>query len=126
MRIFRGNICLFLFSFFILSGLSAVGSFSAEKLMEEVASMDLLKEIHDHFPESSQVIIVENAGPGMTDARITSFERTGNNWRHVLGPIAAKTGRNGFAPLGEKREGDGRTPRGTLSPWPCFRVWAKN
>ena len=35
-------------------------------------------------------------------------------WHLVSGPIPAVIGRNGLAPIGEKREGDGRTPSGTF------------
>jgi L,D-peptidoglycan transpeptidase YkuD (ErfK/YbiS/YcfS/YnhG family) len=43
------------------------------------------------------------------------MEKHGENWRQVLGPFRAVAGRNGFAPPGEKREGDGKTPSGIFA-----------
>ena len=47
-------------------------------------------------------------------ATLTAYERTGTAWRQVFGPWTATIGRNGIAPPGDKREGDGRTPSGTF------------
>ncbi|MBI5382959.1 MAG: L,D-transpeptidase family protein [Opitutae bacterium] len=46
-------------------------------------------------------------------ALLTAWERTAAGWQRVSGPWPAVVGRRGVAPLGEKREGDGRTPSGT-------------
>lgn len=43
---------------------------------------------------------------------VYALERRDDTWRQAFGPIAAVIGRNGFAPPGEKREGDGRSPTG--------------
>lgn len=109
LRIFTGYTCSFLFFIFIVPGLWPAGAFSLEK---EANSVDLIEGIQERFPRSSQVIVVETNGPDMTDAELRSFEKTNNNWRESQRPIPARIGRNGFAPSGEKCEGDGRTPRG--------------
>ena len=44
--------------------------------------------------------------------KVCALERSGDTWRIPFDPIAAVIGRNGFAPPGEKREGDGRSPTG--------------
>jgi L,D-peptidoglycan transpeptidase YkuD (ErfK/YbiS/YcfS/YnhG family) len=52
---------------------------------------------------------------GGVQAKVYAFERTREGWRLAFGPLEATVGRSGFAPPGEKREGDGRTPTGTFS-----------
>jgi L,D-peptidoglycan transpeptidase YkuD (ErfK/YbiS/YcfS/YnhG family) len=49
-----------------------------------------------------------------TQAELTAYQREGGRWRRVFGPWVAWIGRNGMAPPGAKREGDGRTPSGTF------------
>jgi L,D-peptidoglycan transpeptidase YkuD (ErfK/YbiS/YcfS/YnhG family) len=62
---------------------------------------------------AQQVITVAASGYGTSSATVTAFERGANGWTQVFGPWFAYVGRNGVAPAGEKREGDGRTPSGT-------------
>ena len=63
---------------------------------------------------AQQVITVATNGYGTSYATVTAFERDGNGWRQVYGPWSADVGRNGVAPYGQKREGDGRTPSGVF------------
>jgi len=63
---------------------------------------------------SGQVIAVAAAGYGTNVATLTAYERGASGWTQVFGPWTANIGRNGVAPPGEKREGDGRTPSGTF------------
>jgi L,D-peptidoglycan transpeptidase YkuD (ErfK/YbiS/YcfS/YnhG family) len=53
-------------------------------------------------------------------ATVTAWERNGRGWRQVFKPTAAMVGRNGVAPLNEKREGDGRTPSGIYAIGTAF------
>ena len=77
-----------------------------------------------------QLITVTGASYRATYATLTAYRRTSHGWRRVFGPWAARIGRNGFAPPGLKREGDGRTPSGSFSllyifgagPNPDFRL----
>ena len=62
---------------------------------------------------AGQVIAVDAAGYGLTTATFTAYQRTTSGWQQVFGPWTAHVGRNGFAPPGAKREGDGRTPSGS-------------
>ena len=62
---------------------------------------------------AQQVITVAADGYGTHVATLTAYQRDGSAWRTVFGPWTASVGRNGVAPPGEKREGDGRTPSGT-------------
>lgn len=61
---------------------------------------------------AGQLILVIGETDKITDAELFVFEKTSSGWKKVFGPIPAVNGRNGFAPPGEKREGDGRTPTG--------------
>jgi L,D-peptidoglycan transpeptidase YkuD (ErfK/YbiS/YcfS/YnhG family) len=63
---------------------------------------------------SSQLITVTAASYGATQAELTAYRRIDGRWRRVFGPWIAWIGRNGMAPPGAKREGDGRTPSGTF------------
>lgn len=50
-----------------------------------------------------------------SSAAIRACERRGDRWVSVFGTMAGHVGRNGVAPIGAKREGDGRTPSGTFT-----------
>lgn len=72
--------------------------------------IDHLRGVHD----ARQVISVVASGYGNTSATLQVWRRTSNGWRHVWGPWYAWLGLNGFAPRGQKREGDNRTPTGSF------------
>ncbi len=74
----------------------------------------LLVEQLDNVGSASQVITVATDGYGTSYATLTAYERGASGWTQVFGPWTANIGRNGVAPAGEKREGDGRTPSGTF------------
>jgi L,D-peptidoglycan transpeptidase YkuD (ErfK/YbiS/YcfS/YnhG family) len=63
---------------------------------------------------SGQLVTVTAASYQATRAELTAYRRVGGQWRRVFGPWAAWIGRDGMAPPGAKREGDGRTPSGTF------------
>jgi L,D-peptidoglycan transpeptidase YkuD (ErfK/YbiS/YcfS/YnhG family) len=63
---------------------------------------------------SGQLVTVVAASYGVTQAELTAYQQVGGQWRRVFGPWVAWIGRNGMAPPGAKREGDGRTPSGTF------------
>jgi L,D-peptidoglycan transpeptidase YkuD (ErfK/YbiS/YcfS/YnhG family) len=65
-------------------------------------------------PGGSQLITVTAASYRATYATLIVYRLSGGRWRRALGPWTARIGRNGFAPPGRKREGDGRTPSGTF------------
>ncbi len=80
-------------------------------------------------PQRRQLITVTAASYGATYATLTAYQNTGHGRHRVFGPWTARIGRNGFAPPGHKREGDGKTPSGSFSltfifgvgPNPAFR-----
>jgi L,D-peptidoglycan transpeptidase YkuD (ErfK/YbiS/YcfS/YnhG family) len=69
-----------------------------------------LKGVHG----ATQVISVTTKHYGSVHATVRAFAKTSNGWRQVAGPWSAWLGRNGFAPPGRKREGDGRVPSGSF------------
>jgi L,D-peptidoglycan transpeptidase YkuD (ErfK/YbiS/YcfS/YnhG family) len=67
------------------------------------------------FGDSSQVLVVRNTAPdlsGSASVQIFALEKRNGRWEDIFAPMDGVIGRNGFAPPGEKREGDGRTPSG--------------
>jgi L,D-peptidoglycan transpeptidase YkuD (ErfK/YbiS/YcfS/YnhG family) len=67
-----------------------------------------------HAPKVTQLITVTSASPSATYATLTVYRISGTRRIRVFGPWTARVGYNGIAPPGRKREGDGRTPGGTL------------
>ena len=65
---------------------------------------------------SRQAVLVsvqKDANPSRVDIR--RYERSGGCWQEIGAPVDGMAGRNGLAPQGEKREGDGRTPSGIFA-----------
>ena len=52
-------------------------------------------------------------GYGDTTATLTAYQKGRDGWTQVFGPWVAEIGEGGFAPPGEKEEGDLRTPSGS-------------
>jgi L,D-peptidoglycan transpeptidase YkuD (ErfK/YbiS/YcfS/YnhG family) len=71
-----------------------------------------------------QLITVTTPGYGATYATLTAYAGRPGRWNRVFGPWTARIGRNGFAPPGRKREGDGRTPSGSFGIQFLFGVMA--
>ena len=61
---------------------------------------------------AQQVITVAAGGYGTGTATVRVYEHHATGWKQVFGPWTSYIGRNGVAPPGAKREGDGRTPSG--------------
>ena len=59
------------------------------------------------------MIEVAASGYGTSYATLTAYEKRASGWVRGFGPWSARIGVNGFAPSGQKREGDGRTPSGS-------------
>ena len=67
----------------------------------------------DSLPkESRQAVVVGRNGNAPSGMALRLYERGSDGWQQVGAAIPAAVGRNGLAPVGEKREGDGRTPSG--------------
>ncbi len=68
--------------------------------------------LEERIGDSSQVLLVVNGESALYAVTIYALEKREGRWRDVFGPIPSVIGKGGFAPPGEKREGDGRTPSG--------------
>lgn len=64
--------------------------------------------------DATQVISVISSGYGDVVATVRAYAKRDGRWHEVFGPWSANVGYGGFAPPGEKREGDGRTPSGSF------------
>jgi L,D-peptidoglycan transpeptidase YkuD (ErfK/YbiS/YcfS/YnhG family) len=62
---------------------------------------------------AKQVVAVVAEGYGDTTATLTAYQEGPSGWTQVFGPWSTEVGEDGFAPPGEKREGDLRTPSGS-------------
>ena len=62
--------------------------------------------------DSSQILLVRNVNPVLVDVQVIALEKRNGCWLSPFTPIDGVIGKKGFAPSGEKREGDGRTPSG--------------
>jgi L,D-peptidoglycan transpeptidase YkuD (ErfK/YbiS/YcfS/YnhG family) len=65
--------------------------------------------------ESSQVLLVTNNYPLSFAVKIFALEKQGGKWKKAWKSFNGVIGKNGFAKLDEKREGDGKTPSGIYS-----------
>ena len=82
-------------------------------LLAACSSMPNLEPaLADVSPASLQAIVVRANAKSSTNAALTAFERDGDSWRRVQGPIDAVVGRSGVVASADKREGDGHTPDG--------------
>ena len=63
-------------------------------------------------PAHRQALVVRERATTGPLAWVSGWERAANGWRPVIQETEAVIGKAGFAPLGEKREGDSKTPRG--------------
>lgn len=70
---------------------------------------DQLRGVHD----AKQVVVVTASSNATSYAVVRTYRLRNGNWRQVFGPWSARIGERGFAPRGDKREGDGQTPTGS-------------
>jgi L,D-peptidoglycan transpeptidase YkuD (ErfK/YbiS/YcfS/YnhG family) len=63
---------------------------------------------------ADQVVAVIANGYYDTTATLTAYQRGPDGWSQVFGPETAEVGEDGFAPPGEKVEGDLKTPSGSF------------
>lgn len=69
-----------------------------------------------NLPETStQALLVTADHPGNFRATMYALEKRDAAWQNAFPPLPALVGSKGFAPPGEKREGDRRTPSGVFA-----------
>lgn len=88
--------------------------------LSAVASVDLPAYVKEQLGSSSQAILVEVRDPSSFSAMVHMVEKQNGAWQNAYPPCDAVIGRNGLAPPGMKREGDGRTPSGVFSLGTAF------
>lgn len=69
--------------------------------------------------DGSQAIFVHPVKKNSNQAQLGAWQKQGNIWHRVFF-VSAVIGRNGLAPAGEKKEGDGKTPSGIYPLGPAF------
>src|SRR5512139_647439 len=62
--------------------------------------------------ESQQLIFAVNMDASSFRVTVHSFEKKNGAWRPEFPAFVGSIGKKGFAAMGEKREGDGKTPSG--------------
>jgi L,D-peptidoglycan transpeptidase YkuD (ErfK/YbiS/YcfS/YnhG family) len=78
-----------------------------------IKTATLLSVHRNVTPDVSQVLLVMDERFLFFNSRkVYALEKSDFTWRQAMSSLDAVIGRNGFAPPGEKREGDGRTPSG--------------
>jgi len=102
--------------------LPGTGCLLALAALLSLAACTARTTVADRLAPYSQATGMENAGQVLlvtdesflflTSHKIYPLEKTNALWQQAMAPMDAVIGRNGFAPPGEKREGDGRTPSG--------------
>ena len=76
----------------------------------------LLTAYENKINKSTQaLLVIDNGSLFFTEIKVYALDKKGNNWETAFGPVNAVIGRNGFANVGRKREGDGKTPAGIFS-----------
>jgi L,D-peptidoglycan transpeptidase YkuD (ErfK/YbiS/YcfS/YnhG family) len=79
----------------------------------KIKTSDLLSVTQNIAPDTRQILLVADEGfLSFAPGKVYALEKSYFAWRQAMNPFNAVIGRKGFAPPGEKREGDGRTPSG--------------
>ena len=66
----------------------------------------------DSLRGATRAIVVTSNSWRTTRAVVRTYQRVGERWRLVRGPMPARIGRNGFS--AHRHEGDGTTPAGSF------------
>src|SRR4030042_1735681 len=76
----------------------------------------LIAPYESNLGKSGQLLLViENSNIFFTKRIVYALEKRSGIWQMAFEPFYAVIGKNGFAPPGEKREGDGKTPSGIFA-----------
>ena len=94
----------------LLVSLVACASLPSTPGARKAAELPSVEKMASDF--SQLLLVKEESFFFLHSRKIYALEKTDSGWRQAMEPMDAVIGRNGFAPAGEKREGDGRTPSG--------------
>ncbi|MCB0705790.1 MAG: L,D-transpeptidase family protein [Saprospiraceae bacterium] len=89
----------------------------------ETHADELSEALLDKFPMiegSKQLILVRANSPTATTGQLETYQKEEGSWRLLKQHIPVNLGKAGFAPFGEKREGDKKTPSGLFLLGPTF------
>ncbi len=75
---------------------------------------NILSPHDEQIGKSQQIILVHKKNQQSSEYLVYLLLKHNNQWKFYSEPMEATVGRNGIAPIGEKREGDGRTPAGVF------------
>lgn len=107
----------------ILSFLFVAGCSTGRWMRDKYFGPLITQYLHDNpdaFGTSRQLIFVVNNNHSSSDAGVIAMEKVSGTWKPAFGIFPAVIGRNGFADIGKKVEGDGRTPGGIFRLGPVF------
>lgn len=82
--------------------------------------LDTILENNSLQLNSRQVIVTYAPQPGGNTGPLFGYEKKDGNWEMTLDTVAVNFGQAGFAPVGEKREGDKRSPTGVFALGPAY------
>jgi len=94
--------------------LLSVGTFVTDTWAEEIPAGWMEECLENLARGSTQALLVTGDGSSRFHAVLHVLEKNGASWRHAVPPLPVLLGEKGFAPPGEKREGDLRTPSGVF------------
>jgi L,D-peptidoglycan transpeptidase YkuD (ErfK/YbiS/YcfS/YnhG family) len=78
-------------------------------------------------PGTMQIVLATSSSDQATTGEVSAYSRlsAGDGWKRDFGPYPAYMGYGGLAPVGQKREADGRTPLGAYTLTNAFGVAAE-
>lgn len=102
-------------TFFILLTFFSLSACAFVTPISKAIPREHLSSIANKISGSTQIILAINDSDNANTAKIYALQKLDNKWNLFFDPVDAMIGKNGFAKLGEKREGDGKTPSGIFS-----------
>jgi len=107
---------IFIRLFFMMLILLSVTACFLSPAARKFDTSAFLKSQTNQIDKSTQILLaVDNSSFFFTRTTLYAMEKHEDNWQMALEPINTVIGEKGFAPSGEKREGDGKTPSGIYS-----------
>jgi L,D-peptidoglycan transpeptidase YkuD (ErfK/YbiS/YcfS/YnhG family) len=87
--------------------------------------LHIVKDQKQKFDSIQQLLLVINDNDTSNKAMLFALEKRNKKWKIKYGPLRASIGRNGFALLGRKMEGDGKSPTGIFALGQLFSYETK-
>ncbi len=113
-----------LFAAFVFCLLVSVPCISTAAAADEAPAEWIQSSLEKLARGSSQVLVVGEESSGFR-AMMYVLEKRNNTWRNAFPPLPVLIGGKGFAPPGEKKEGDVKTPSGVFALKRAFGYAAK-